>query len=144
MKVVINNCYGGFNLSKACIQRLFELQGKPVWIEDDPRYPSLGIMDVWTVAPEDRVEVLRDEDFRKLTINEREEYNKNYNEQTWYDHCLDRTDPFLVQAVEELGTEAASGKYAKLKVVEIPDDVKFVIEEYDGIEHIAEVHRTWC
>ena len=33
--------------------------------------------------------------------------------------------------------------YAQLKIVEIPDDVKWIVEEYDGIELIAEVHRTW-
>jgi hypothetical protein len=32
---------------------------------------------------------------------------------------------------------------AELKVVESPDDVEWEIEEYDGIEWIAEVHRTW-
>jgi hypothetical protein len=28
-------------------------------------------------------------------------------------------------------------------VVEIPDDVNWQVEEYDGMEHIAEKHRTW-
>jgi hypothetical protein len=27
--------------------------------------------------------------------------------------------------------------------VDIPDDVKWEIEEYDGNEWVAEVHRTW-
>jgi hypothetical protein len=44
--------------------------------------------------------------------------------------------------VEELG-EAANGSYARLKVVEIPDDVEWTIKEYDGDEWIAEKHRTW-
>jgi hypothetical protein len=30
-----------------------------------------------------------------------------------------------------------------LEIVEIPDDVEYTIEEYDGLEHIAEKHRTW-
>jgi len=37
----------------------------------------------------------------------------------------------------------ADGDHAELKVVEIPDDVEYLIEEYDGLEHIAEAHRTW-
>lgn len=32
---------------------------------------------------------------------------------------------------------------SELKVVEIPDDVKYIICDYDGKEHIAEQHRTW-
>jgi len=55
---------------------------------------------------------------------------------------LRRDDPHLVATVLELGT-AANGKYANLKVVTIPDDVEWTIDEYDGSEWIAEVHRTW-
>lgn len=53
-----------------------------------------------------------------------------------------RDDPFLLQVVTALGEEA-NGKYAKLKIVEIPEDVKWTIEEYDGQEWVAEAHRTW-
>ncbi len=55
---------------------------------------------------------------------------------------LDRSDPYLVQTVLELG-EAANGRYADLKVVTIPDDVEWTICEYDGCEWVAEAHRTW-
>lgn len=53
-----------------------------------------------------------------------------------------RADPALVQAVEELG-DKAWGRYAELKVVEIPDGVKYEIAEYDGLEHVVEQHCTW-
>lgn len=53
-----------------------------------------------------------------------------------------RDDPVLVQVVEQLG-RAASGPYAELKVVTIPDDVNWQIDEYGGNEWIAETHRTW-
>ena len=55
---------------------------------------------------------------------------------------LERDDPILVGVVTALG-EAASTRLSKLKVVEIPDDVEYTIEEYDGLEHVAEKHRTW-
>ena len=53
-----------------------------------------------------------------------------------------RNNPHLVQVVEELGSKA-DGRFANLKIVEIPDDVEWIIEEYDGIEWVSEVHRTW-
>jgi len=53
-----------------------------------------------------------------------------------------RNDPILISVVEEL-KEKANGNYASLKIVEIPDDVDWIIAEYDGQEHIAEKHRTW-
>lgn len=53
-----------------------------------------------------------------------------------------RTDSGLVACVETLG-EKADGRCAELKVVEIPDDVDWEIDEYDGLETVHEVHRVW-
>jgi len=55
---------------------------------------------------------------------------------------IPRDDPCLVQVVEELG-RAAHGDFASLKIVEVPDDVDWLINEYDGREWVAERHRTW-
>lgn len=55
---------------------------------------------------------------------------------------LARDDPALVSAVETLGA-AANGPFAQLKIVEIPDDVVWYIQDYDGVEWVAESHRTW-
>lgn len=53
-----------------------------------------------------------------------------------------RANPALIQTIRELGEEA-NGAYAKLRIIEIPDGVSWQIEEYDGIEWVAETHRTW-
>jgi len=65
-----------------------------------------------------------------------------YQDGDFYDREIQRDDPVLVEIVERLGN-TASGHFANLVVVEIPDDVDWCIEEYDGNEWIAEVHRTW-
>lgn len=57
-------------------------------------------------------------------------------------HKKYRTHPALIQAVKKLG-ENANGPYAKLEVVDVPDDVDWLINDYDGIEEVAEQHRTW-
>lgn len=54
-----------------------------------------------------------------------------------------RSDPLLIECLETLGSEVASAPGARLAIVEIPDDVQWHIEEYDGMEHVAENHRTW-
>jgi len=96
MKVVINQCYGGFGLSK---------QAKT-------RYATL----------------------------------KDIDETTYFvEHSglgIERTDPVLIQMIEELG-KRANGFFAELKIVEIPDDIKWTIEEHDGMERVVEKHRTW-
>lgn len=46
-----------------------------------------------------------------------------------------RYNPRLIEAVEKLGTERASGYCGCLKVVELPDNTTdHYIEEYDGLE----------
>jgi hypothetical protein len=89
-KIVINQCFGGYELSKAA----YEFLGLP-WN---------GFGDAF-----DR----------------------------------DRTNPDLVRCVETLGSAASEN--ADLKVVEIPDDVEWQIDDYDGSESIHEVHshRSW-
>ena len=51
---------------------------------------------------------------------------------------LKRNDPRLVAAVEEFGEDKASGYYANLRIVEIPDDATdYSFQEYDGAESIV-------
>jgi hypothetical protein len=62
----------------------------------------------------------------------------------WHHVEIARDDRMLVNVVENLGSERASGRHASLKVVEIPDGVEWGIAEYDGQEHVAEKHRSWA
>ncbi len=55
----------------------------------------------------------------------------------------DRTNPVFVECVETLG-KLSSDQCSCLTVIEIPDDVDWQIEDYDGSEWVAEKHRTWC
>lgn len=59
-------------------------------------------------------------------------------------YAVSRTDPRLISLIESKGTDYCSGSCARLKVVEIPDDIEWEINDYDGKEAIEEVHRTWC
>ena len=62
---------------------------------------------------------------------------------SWYNHhIVNRTDPDLIKCVETLGKRANS-KIARLKIVEIPDDVKWKITQDEGLEQIEEIHRVW-
>lgn len=59
---------------------------------------------------------------------------------------IPRDDPMLVQVIQTLGEQASSGSFAKLRIVQIPDDIPadgWTIQDYDGIEWVAEKHRVW-
>jgi hypothetical protein len=113
MKIVINSDYGGFGLSDKAIARFLELKGIEYETKKEMGYTCY---------------------YHKGFLGVTEHYINEYD--------IERNDPVLVQVVEELGEEA-NGKYASLKIVEIPDDVKWVIDYYDGIESIHEEHRKW-
>ena len=141
-KVVINNCYGGFSLSKEGMQRYCEIKGIQCWIEEDKKFKSMGIFTCWIVPEEERVEEKEGEAFYAMSMEDRRAYNAARSEQDLYHRDIPRDDPALVQLVEE-NAELYAGRCAQLTVVEIPDDVQWTIEEYDGNEWVAEVHRTW-
>ena len=72
----------------------------------------------------------------ELGWNEEEEHSYSFSEK------IERNDPRLVAIVESYDANGELG-LSSLKVVEIPDGVNWEIKEYDGLEHVAEVHRTW-
>lgn len=114
-KIVINRCHGGFGLSDEAVERYAQIKS----INLGPRQNASFRSAHWYV---DGVED---------------------NEHYFSSHSIERRDDAaLVQVVEEMA-DAASGNYAELAVVEIPDNVEWHIGEYDGIEHVAENHRTW-
>ena len=78
--------------------------------------------------------------FYGIPIEERQAFAKEHPIY-FIDRDIKRDDPILIKVVEELWKEA-SGWFAQLEIIEIPDDVEWHIEEYDGNEHIAENHRT--
>ena len=58
------------------------------------------------------------------------------------DRDIPRDDPYLIKIVRELGM-SANGPHSNLKIVEVPGDVKWIVQDYDGAEWVAEEHRTW-
>lgn len=138
MKVVINKCYGGFGLSEAGYKKYAELKGITLYPEEG----KFGLTTYWTVPKEDRVGILSDDEFYKASMEERKKSNKRCSALTIYCNDIERDDEYLVKVVEELG-EKADGDFAELAVVNIPDGVEWEIDEYDGIESIHEIHRSW-
>jgi hypothetical protein len=137
-KVVVNSCFGGFGISEAGMLRYAELKGIRLY----PEKNQFHMMTYYTVPPEQRVDQLTAEQWLGATSEQRMAHNDAYDAQTLHYDDINRDDPLLVQVVEELGTEAAD-RFSELRIAYVPDDVKWTIEEYDGKEWVAEVHRTW-
>ena len=113
-RIVVNSCYGGFGLSYQASIRYLELSGIEYKLE--PRQDRDSQNRLGSVIMVDGIH--------------------------WHYYGVERDDPNLVTVVKELGP-LADGEYAKLRIVTIPANVDWTIEEYDGREWVAERHRIW-
>lgn len=118
MKVAINRCFGGFGISDEAFEKLLNRKGIAF----------------------DKVE--KESDLFGATYFKAGHSGDEEHYLSEYDFTEDRSDPDLIAVIEEMGDKANSWA-AEIAIVEIPDDVKWHIHEYDGIEHVAEDHRTW-
>ncbi|MGF7045756.1 hypothetical protein J2T13_000216 [Paenibacillus sp. DS2015] len=121
MKIAVNKCYGGFGLSEEAYEELIA-KGWTVTILNEEGN---------CVDTNARIVVARDDVLfgRYFFVRDRSDMEI-------------RTDPDIIEVVERLGTKA-SGRFGNVVIVEVPDDADVTIEDYDGFEHVAEVHRTW-
>ena len=144
MEVVINVCFGGFGISPKALKKLIDMKSDAIEIMPIHKYSSSKTF----------------EDMKsKYSFGDRYvEYEDGF---IWDGHivtfykdemvyslkdkykCKSRAHPDLIKVVKELGKEA-NGQCAKLKIVEIPDGINWIIDEYDGTESIQEEHRSWC
>lgn len=144
MKVVVNKCFGGFGISPAGKAAYLERKGKQAFfyreVRESAERPSDRVYELVTEASDDGLSM-----FVTATENlgERIKSSELWDSgKTWDDDDVERDDPELVDMVQSLGP-VANGRFAELEIVEIPDDVDWEIDEYDGLERVAEVHRTW-
>jgi hypothetical protein len=135
-KIVINDCYGGFSLSKQGMERYAELKDINLYIEP----ADFGYFTYWTIPKEERIGFIEYEQWEESSKEDRSRSDSIYVKYTLSARKFDRTDPILVQVVEELG-EKASGNGAKLIVVQLEKGTKYRIEEYDGLECIITPHE---
>lgn len=154
MKIVINKCYGGFGLSPAGIKRYAELKGRKCYFfksifGEEKSFERLSMEEAkscfsWSAfdIPNPNEVLGRNKEWHKLTVKERGKANTLYSKHSLYHGDIPRDDKDLIRVVEELG-EKANGSCASLSVVEIPDGIKWEIDEYDGNESIDEKHRSW-
>ena len=138
MKIAVNKCFGGFGLSPKAIKMIMKRKGmncypyiqtKYIFRDGYQEYTRVGIE-----ALDDLFVSFSKTDLGKTTPS-------IPNEDYWSFYKLERNDKDLVEVIEELGDEA-SGRLSKVVLVEVPDDVNWEIDDYDGIETVHEVHRS--
>lgn len=56
----------------------------------------------------------------------------------WSDYYISRSDPALIQVIEEMG-KAANGRCASLAIAEVKAGERYRIDEYNGLESVMTV-----
>lgn len=138
MKIILNKCYGGFDISTAGYKLYARKKNKPLYIYErslaDFRYLKKVSEGETPHIPYYFFHDMGD----TFDINEAKKHNNGFI----YLDTDCREDPTLIEVVEELGEEA-NGTFADLEVVEIPDGIEYTIHDDDGIETLCEVGHTW-
>jgi len=140
MKIVINGRYGGFSLSDKAIRLYAKKKGWKLYPEASRIGAGILPDTYWLVPKSKRPKEI--ENWHEASLEDRQAYNEAYRKAEFASRDLERNCATLIEVVQELGKEA-SGRCASLEIIEIPDDVEWQIEEYDGNEWVAEKHRKW-
>lgn len=141
MKIVLNGCYGGFGLSYEAMVLYWHARCKDIYF-----YRDISAYDGYSkVHKYERIslaDIQRQTEFNRLTgyiyctTEDQGAYLDHFPENVVNDQDIDRTDPILISVVETMGPQAASGRFAKLYIEEIPNGTKYKIDNYDGIESL--------
>jgi hypothetical protein len=141
-KIVINVCFGGFGLSHEAVMEYAKIKGIKLYAFVDKK-------DENRIRCSDRFEPYTNKIKKETKTHLCVHYatkplkNEKYDNDSYFSTSdIERNDPALIKAVEKL-KKKANGCCAELKIVEIPDNIKWEIDEYDGNESVEEVHDSW-
>lgn len=141
-KVILNKCYGGFGASYLA----HKLYAKKKYNVDEIfiyKWTKNGYVKICSDTIDKKLfrfySFYSIKDFGDfITHEERDKIKDSFL-------LLDdkyREDPIFIEVVEELG-EKANTFCSDLKIVEIPDDLDYVIDDYDGIETLHQKVQEW-
>jgi hypothetical protein len=158
-EILVNKCYGGYGLSPLAVKKVTERKGKECFFfkisflgGGSSSYEPINIDEcegsiLWVAFSANNPNELLghcNNNWFSISEEERAKYNEDYNAiKLDYGRESSREDPDIVAVFKELGSEKFSGQYSKIEITEIPADVEYEIDEYDGMEHVQEVARKW-
>lgn len=136
-KVILNKCYGGFQVSDKAYQLYAKKKGLELF-KYDMEFRDKRFFYKKSTKQDNLFSTYFTKDFGEGG----EISNEDYKRYHLYLKTENREDPILIEVVEELGKEA-SDSCGNLIVVEIPKDLEYVIDDYDGIEILHEKVQEW-
>lgn len=147
MKILINRSHGGFQLSDNATIDLFQSGGG-----DFHHYVSEEL----TIDGSNFV--IRCTNTNNIILSDlihvrdgfyKQRYTGNFlyftNDGRYYipNEFDERTNKHIIEIFEKKGSNYCSGDYSVLKLIEIPDDIRYEIVDNNGMEVVREISRSW-
>lgn len=142
MEIAVNKCYGGFSPSMKGHREYLKLKGKKSFFYKQTKYKFKAGVEEYT-----RIDDLSQDDTNGCFHCYTKDLGKIVDKLPNKDYVSLREDEIridkdFIKVVKELGSEVNTS-VSNIQIVEIPDDVDWEIDEYDGIESVHEKHRSW-
>lgn len=131
IEIAINKCHGGFSFSHEALQWLCDHGMKSIAVEPNEYFGGKDYTQQLENWRKDKTPWFgpifsSDEKFVLTNPNDLE----------------DRTNPILIKCIKTLKNKVNT-RVSEIKIVSIPAKTKWIIQQYDGSEWIAEEHQTW-
>ena len=123
-EVVINKCFGGFGLSHKAVMLYTKLKGIKLYPEVNEISKKVYKSEATLDNPDIAVDYYDGEG------------------ESFFGNDIPRDDLILIEVIKKLGKKA-NDRFSDLKIVKIPTDIEWEINEYDGAESIEEKHKSW-
>jgi len=142
MKVAINVDIGGFALRREILLKMYEV-GSPLIHafdgDEDRKWYEMQLEEINKYTGEQAEQQME-------WLKNQYVFAPDGKVLYWGGNDIDRADPLLIQLIEEYDGNAHQDwqSHRKIKIVEVPNDVKWYIHEDDcGYEVVHEEHRMW-
>ena len=136
-KIVLNGCYGGFGLSYEAMYLYLMTKGQTAYFYvDASSYNGYDKCHKYVLTPLADLRTMDTNRYVYCSTKDQGKIINHFPDHVVNFHDIVRDDPDLIDVIETIGLDAASGRLASLEIHELPIGALYKIDQYDGLESL--------
>jgi hypothetical protein len=136
-KIVLNGCYGGFGLSYEAMYLYLMAKGKGAYFYVDvSSYNGYTKEQKYVLTHLDDLLTMDTSRYVYCSTKDQGKIIDHFPDDIFNFRDINRDDPDLIDVIEVMGSDAASGRFASLEIHELPIGIMYKIDSYDGLESL--------